>query len=168
VSISSKRHLKAIVTGYFLQNYSIVDEKFKMESFYSWEKKTWSTENNVQPNWDDSGHVLIIPIDVDLRSERTIRCTCIQWPDIKSHKIRSVVSRSRCIMMKLNKLSVHQSELNLLYSLFQINDTKFMRNGRWAHWSSTVWVFKIPKCDGGHCYHYVLGLNDTLGGFWSW
>jgi hypothetical protein len=35
----------------------------KMESFHSWEKKIWSTENNVRHNCDDTDHVLISVID---------------------------------------------------------------------------------------------------------
>jgi hypothetical protein len=31
-----------------------------MESFCSWDRKTWSTENNIPPNRDDSDHVLIV------------------------------------------------------------------------------------------------------------
>jgi hypothetical protein len=49
-----------------------------MESFYSWGKKIGLTKNNARPNRDDSDHVLIITIDVDLGSEGTIRCRCIK------------------------------------------------------------------------------------------
>jgi hypothetical protein len=139
-----------------------------MESFSSWEKKIWPTENTVRPNRDDSGHVLIMTIRVSLGSERTIGCTCIKQSNIKSHKIRSVASRSRCIMIRLDKLFIHQLELKSLYSILQINDTKSMRNGRSAPWSSVIWLFETPKCDGENCCYYVLGYNDTLSTFWQW
>jgi hypothetical protein len=38
---------------------------------------------------------------------RPTRCKCIKWPDIKSHEIRSVASRSRRVIIKLNKLFIH-------------------------------------------------------------
>jgi hypothetical protein len=45
----------------------------KKEYFYSWEKKIWSTGNNVRLNRDNSGHILTITIDVDLGCERMIK-----------------------------------------------------------------------------------------------
>jgi hypothetical protein len=92
-----------------------------MESFYSWDKKIWSTKNNVRPNCDDSDHVLIITICVDLESERTIRCRCIKWPHIKSHKIRSVAPRSQHVMIISNTLLIHQLKLKSLYSILHIS-----------------------------------------------
>jgi hypothetical protein len=47
-----------------LWHYSIVDEKQKCNSSIH-EKKRWSTESKVPPNRDDSGHVLIMTIDID-------------------------------------------------------------------------------------------------------
>jgi hypothetical protein len=83
--------------------------------FHCWrETKIWSTENNVRPNRDDNDHVLIITIDVDLGSERTIKY--IEWRDIKSDKIRSGASRARRVMIILNKLFMRQFESNSLYS----------------------------------------------------
>jgi propanediol dehydratase small subunit len=49
------------------------------------EEQILSIENNVRPNREDRDHILFIAIDVDLESERTIRCKCIKWPDIYSH-----------------------------------------------------------------------------------
>jgi hypothetical protein len=90
------------------------------------------TENPFRPNRDDSGHALITTIDVDFGSERTIRCRCIKWPDIKSHKIRSVASRSRRAMIILDKLFVRQLESNFVCSISHISETKPTRNGRSA------------------------------------
>jgi flagellar motor switch protein FliM len=67
-------------------------------------QKILSIENNVRPNRDDSDHVLIITIDIDLESGRTIRFMCIKIPYITSHKIGSVASRSGRVMIILNKL----------------------------------------------------------------
>jgi hypothetical protein len=43
-----------------------------------------------------------------LRFRGKIRCRCIKWPDIKSPKIRSIAFSSRCIMIILDKLFIHQ------------------------------------------------------------
>jgi hypothetical protein len=107
-------------------------------------------------------------INVDLGSERTIRYRCIQWPYIKYHKIRSVASRSRRVMIIWNKLFIRQSESNSWDSISRISEAKSTRNGRWTPWNSVVWLFEIPKCDGRKCCYYVLGHNDSLCAFWQW
>jgi hypothetical protein len=140
----------------------------KMEFFCSWEKKIRSTENHVRPNRDESDYVLILTVGVDLESEQTIRYRCIKWLDIESCRIWSVASRSRRVMIILNKLFIRQLESNSLYSILQINDTKSTRNGRCGLRSSVIWLFEIPKSDGGRCFCYVLGRNDTLCASWQW
>jgi hypothetical protein len=87
-------------------------------------------------------------INIDFGSERTIRCKCIKWLEIKSHKIRSVAFRSRHVMIIVDKLLIYQLESNSLCSILHISETKPTRNGRWAPWSSVVWLFEIPRCDG--------------------
>jgi hypothetical protein len=99
-------------------------------------------------------------------SQRLDRWRCIKRPDIKSHKIRSVAFRSRCIMTILDKLFIHQRESNSLYSISDINDTKLTKNGRLAPWISVIWLFEIPKCDSEKCYYYVFGYNTILYTFW--
>jgi hypothetical protein len=71
---------------------------------------------------------LIMAIDVDLGSELTTRWRCIKWPDIKPHKIRSVASRSRRVMIIFNKIFICQFEPYSLYSISHINETKPTRN----------------------------------------
>jgi hypothetical protein len=71
-----------------------------------------SIENNVRPNRTDSDHVLIMKRDVDFWSEWKIRWRRTEGPDITSYEIRSVQSRSRRIMIILNKLFIHQFESN--------------------------------------------------------
>jgi hypothetical protein len=142
--------------------------EMKIETLCSWDKKIWLTENNGRPNRDDSDPVLIMTIDLDLGSERAIRCRCTKWPDIKSHKIRSVASRSRGLMILLDKLFICQSESNLLCSISRVSETKPTRNGRCTPWSSVVWSFEIPKCDGRNCLYCVLGHSDTLCALWQW
>jgi hypothetical protein len=39
-----------------------------MESFYSWDKAIWSTQNNVQLNRDDTGRVLSIKFSIAVSS----------------------------------------------------------------------------------------------------
>jgi hypothetical protein len=95
-------------------------------------------------------------------------CRCIRWPYIKSHKIRSVASRPRCIMIISDKLFIRQLQSNSLYSILHVSDTKPTRNGRWAPWNSVVWLFEIPKCEREKCCYYVLGYNDILWTFWEW
>jgi hypothetical protein len=136
--------------------------------FCAQRKKTLLTENNIRPNRDDSDHVLFIPIDISLGFEQMIRYRCIKWPDIKSHKIRSVASRSRRVMILFNKWFIHQFKSNSLDSIWHINETNPTRNGRRAPWSSVVWSFEISKCDGAKCCDYVLGHNDTLYALWQW
>jgi hypothetical protein len=89
-----------------------------------------------------------------------IRCRCIKWQNMKSHKILSVESRSRRAMIILNNLFIHQLESNSLSSIPYINETKPKRNGRWAPWSSVVWLREIPKCDRRRYRYDVLGHND--------
>jgi hypothetical protein len=40
---------------------------------------------------------------------------------------------------------IHQLTLNSLYSILHISESKPMRNGKWAPWSSVVWLFEISK-----------------------
>jgi hypothetical protein len=54
------------------------DAHVKVDHPISAEKKIFSTENSVRPNCDDSNRVLFITTDVDLGSERTIRCRYIK------------------------------------------------------------------------------------------
>jgi hypothetical protein len=76
----------------------------------------------------------------------TDRCGCMTGPDVKSHEVRSVASRSRCIIIIFDKLFIHHLESNSLYSILHINETKPTRNGTWALRSSVVSLFEIPKC----------------------
>jgi hypothetical protein len=140
----------------------------KWITLYLRRKKRFSTENNVRPNRDDSSYVLFIMIDVDLGSERTIRCRYIKGPDIKSHKIRSVAFRSRYVKILLDTLFIHHLKLNSLYSMLHRSETKSRRTGRLAPWSLVVWLFEIPKCDGEKCCDSLIGCNDTLCAFWQW
>jgi hypothetical protein len=94
-----------------------------------------------------------------------IRWRCIQWPDIKSHKIPSVAFKSRCTMIILDKLFIYQLESNLLYSILHISEAKPTGNDTCAPWSSVVSLFETSKCDSQKCHDYVLGYNDTLGTF---
>jgi hypothetical protein len=63
----------------------------KMESFYSWEEKIWSTENIVRPSRGDTDRVLIITIDVNLGDGGKIRTSFVLWSFKKSQNARSVV-----------------------------------------------------------------------------
>jgi hypothetical protein len=71
-------------------------------------------------------------------------------------------------MIIVDELFICQSESNSLYSISHISKTKPTRNGRWAPWSSVVWLFQIPKCNGGKCCYYVLGHNDPVCAFLQW
>jgi hypothetical protein len=91
-----------------------------------------------------------------------VRCRCIEWSDIKLHKIRSVALRSRRVMIVLDRLLIHQLESKSLYSISHISETRPTRNGRWNPWSSVVCLFEVPKCDGEKCCYCVLGYIVTL------
>jgi hypothetical protein len=88
-----------------------------------------------------------------------IICRCIKWSDIKSHKSRSVPFWSQHVMIILDTLFIYQLKLNSLYSILHINESKSTRNGRWAPWSSVIWLFEISKCDGGNV---VIPFPDTM------
>jgi hypothetical protein len=91
------------------------------------------------------------------------RCRCINYPDIKSHTIRSVAFRSWCTMMILNKLFIHQWESNSLSSIFHISETKPTRNDICVPWSSVGWLSETPQCNGEKSCDHVLGYSNTLG-----
>jgi hypothetical protein len=83
-----------------------------------------------------------------IKHPKRASCRRIKWPDLKSHKIRWVAFRSRCLMIILNKLFIHQLESNPLCLILHISQTKPTRNGTRTPWSSVVWLFKSPKWDG--------------------
>jgi hypothetical protein len=87
------------------------------------------------------------------------RWRCIKWADIKSHKIRSVASRSRCVMIILDRSFVHQLESNSLHAILHRSEIKPARNGRRAPWCLIVRLFEILKCDGKNV---VVTLSDTV------
>jgi hypothetical protein len=62
--------------------------EMKMESFYSWEKKIWLAKKNVRPNRDNSDHVLINTIDVNLRDGWTSRTSFFLWSFQESQSVR--------------------------------------------------------------------------------
>jgi hypothetical protein len=130
-NIPLKRNLNAMEKGRFATMCHILLENENIW-FYLRRTKILPTESNVRPNRDDRDHVLVIMIGVDLGSEQTIRDRSIKWRDRKLHKIRSVASRSRCVLMILEKLIIYQLESNSLYSILHICKTKPLRNGRWA------------------------------------
>jgi hypothetical protein len=66
-NISLKRNLNAMEKECFCYNMSYFASKEKW--FYRQRKKVLSAENNVRPNRDDSDHVLIITIDIDIVSK---------------------------------------------------------------------------------------------------
>jgi hypothetical protein len=99
--------------------------------------------------------------------DRRNRWRCLKWPDVKSDKIRSVASRSRCTMIISDKLFIHQLESKSLYSISHISETKPTRNDTCAAWIWVISMFEIPKCDGEKCYDYVLRYNDPRCAFWQ-
>jgi hypothetical protein len=94
-----------------------------------------------------------------LISDEMSRCRCIKWPDIESHKILSVASRFRRVMIMFDKLFLRQWESNSLYSILQINDTKSARNGRWVPWSSAIWLSRFQSATAKNA---ITTFPDTM------
>jgi hypothetical protein len=82
-----------------------------------------------------------------------------KWPDMKSHKIRSAASRSRRIMIILDKLFICQLKLNLLYSTSRISETTQTRNDRWAPWSK---AFGHSKFQNATAKNVAIMFSDTM------
>jgi hypothetical protein len=114
--------------------------------------------------------LFVVPfaVTIALANIDEFRWRYIKWPDITSRKIRLVAFRSRCIMIILDRLFICEFESNSVYSILHINETKPTRNGRRALWSSVVWLFEIPKCDGEKRCDYVFGYGDTLCAYRPW
>jgi hypothetical protein len=83
----------------------------------------------------------------------------IKWPYIKSHKSRSVAFRSRRTMIVLDQEFIHQLELNSLYSISQICETKPTRNDTCAPWSSVVGCSRLQNATAKNV---VIMFSDTV------